>query len=134
MTRLLFFLSIALCIGCGSGRYPVHGTVKYADGSPLEGGTVIAEGMAEGKLVSLQANVEPDGTFKLGSMAPGDGALPGSYKAVVMPVALGDSELAAGKTPSVEGKYTKFETSGIEFEVTKGPNKVDITVAKPKRK
>lgn len=134
MTRLVFLLSLALCIGCGSGRYPVIGTVKYADGTPLDAGTVIAEGTVDGKLVSVQANVEPDGSFKLGSETPGDGALPGSYKAVVMPVALGDSELAAGKTPAVEGKYTKFETSGIQFEVTKGPNKLDITVSKPNRK
>ena len=50
--------------------------------------------------------------FKLGGATPGDGALPGSYKAIIMPVALGDAELAAGKTPSVAGKFTKFETYG----------------------
>ena len=134
MPRFLCLLSLALLVGCSTGRYPVAGTVKYADGAPLDAGTVIAEGTVDGKLVAVQANIEPDGSFKLGGVEAGDGALPGNYKAVVMPVALSDSELGAGKTPAVDGKYTRFESSGIEFEVTKGPNKLDIIVAKPKAK
>jgi hypothetical protein len=125
---------MALGTGCSSGRVPVTGTVKYPDGSPLEGGTVIAEAKIEDKNVTVQANVEADGSFELGGIQAGDGAFPGKYRAVVMPVALGDADLAAGKTPSVEGKYTRFESSGIEFEVTQGPNVVNITVTKPKSK
>ncbi len=82
----------------------------------------------------MQSNIEKDGSFKLGGAVAGDGAPPGNYKAVVMPVPLGDAELSAGKTPSVDGKYTRFESSGIEFEVKAGENKVDIKVAKPKAK
>ena len=51
-----------------------------------------------------------------------------------MPVALGDSELAEGKRPAVSGKYTKYETSGITFEVKAGKNHLDITVTKPQAK
>ena len=126
----IVFLCFLGLTGCNSGRYQVEGTVKYADGTPVDGGTVIAEGTVEGKLVALQANIEKDGSFKLGGLAPGDGAMPGSYRAIVMPVALGDSEIAAGKTPSVSGKYTKFDSSGITFEVTKGKNQLDIKVSK----
>ncbi len=50
---------------------------------------------------------------------------------MIMPIALGDSELAAGKTPGVGGKYSKFETSGIEFEVAQGMGPLTITVDKP---
>lgn len=121
------------CLGCSSGRYPVTGTVLYEDGSPCEGGTVIAEATVDGKVVSAQSNIEKDGSFSLGGASAGDGAFPGNYKAVVMPVALGDAELSAGKLPSVEGKYTRFESSGIQFEVKKEPNKVDIKVSKPKK-
>ncbi|MCC6510237.1 MAG: hypothetical protein IT423_14120 [Pirellulaceae bacterium] len=131
ITKILFVLiALASISGCNSGRYPVLGTAKYADGTPVEGGTVIAEGEVDGKLVSLQANIEADGTFKLGGADPGDGALPGSYRAIIMPVALGDAELAAGKKPSVAGKFTKFETSGIEFTVLEGKTDLNIVVSK----
>lgn len=126
----LVFVVLLTTTGCNSGRYPVRGSVRYADGSPVIEGTVIAEGEVDGKLVSLQANIESDGTFAMGSMTPGEGAFPGSYRALIMPVALGDSELAAGKKPSVSGKYAKFETSGISFEVTRGTNNLEITVDK----
>src|SRR4051794_22970469 len=109
---LLFVIS-----GCGSGRYPVTGRVTYGDGKPLEAGTVIGEATINGKPVSVQGNVEPDGSFTLGTARPGDGALPGNYRVIVMPVALGDSEMAAGKVPAVDGKFTKFDSSGFSIEV-----------------
>ena len=135
MTKPNIIKTLLLCIalgavGCGTGRHPVIGTATYADGKPVEGGTVIAEGTVDGKVVSLQANIEADGSFKLGGATPGDGALPGSYKAIIMPVALGDAELAAGKTPSVAGKFTKFETSGIKFTVGEGKTDLSIVVSK----
>src|SRR5262249_54224570 len=90
----------ALASGCGSGRYPVAGRATYEDGSPVEGGTVIGEATVNGKLVGVQGNIEKGGTFRWGADRPGDGALPGNYRVIVMPVALGDSELAAGKVPA----------------------------------
>ncbi len=130
----LFVCALLVAVGCNGGRLPVKGAVKYPDGSPVTGGTVIAEGTVDGKLVSVQANINPDGTFEFGSETPGDGALPGKYKAMIMPVALGDADLAAGKTPTVGGKYSKFETSGIQFEVVKDMQPLAITVDKPAQK
>jgi hypothetical protein len=127
-------LLAALTAGCGSGRYPVAGRVAYEDGSPVEAGTVIGEATVDGRLVGVQGNIEPDGTFAWGSDRPGDGAPAGLYRVVVMPVALGDSELAEGKHPAVDGKYTKYDTSGITFEVKPGRNELNITVTRPKPK
>src|SRR5262245_52426221 len=81
---------LALAAGCGSGRYPVTGSVTYEDGNPVEAGTVIGEATVEGKSVSVQGKIEKDGTFSWGAAKPGDGALPGNYRVIVMPVALGD--------------------------------------------
>lgn len=117
-------------IGCSSGRYPVTGIVKYADGTPVDGGTIIAEGEVDGKLVALQANIEPDGKFTLGSSTPGEGAFPGDYRVMIMPVALGDAEMAAGKKPSVSGKYGKFESSGLTLKVVEGENKPEFVVSR----
>ncbi len=125
-------LTVAVTSGCNSGRYPAHGVVHYPDGSPVEAGTVIAEARVNGEIVGVQANIEKDGSFKLGGAVPGDGALPGNYRAMVMPVTLGDSEIAAGMTPAVAGKYANIETSGIAFEIKAEENKLDIEVTKPK--
>jgi hypothetical protein len=120
--------------GCGTGRSPVHGRVTYDDGAPVPAGTVIGEATVGGKAVSVQGTIGPDGRFSWGADRPGDGALPGTYRVVVMPVPPGDAERAAGKRPAVDGKYTRFETSGITFEVKPGSNDFPITVARPKAK
>jgi hypothetical protein len=125
---------ISLAAGCNSGRYSVTGKVTYEDGSPLTAGTVIGEATIAGKPVGLQGNVEKDGTFSLGSAAPGDGAVPGDYRFVVMPVPLGDQEMSEGKLPAVDGKYTKFSSSGITLQVKEESNVLNITVTRPKPK
>ena len=127
-------VAFALLTGCGSGRQPVSGKVTYEDGTPVEAGTVIGEATVDGKLVGVQGNIDADGRYTLGGDRAGDGAFPGNYRILVMPVALGDSELAEGKTPSVDGKFGKYETSGIVYEVKLGKNELNITVTRPKSK
>lgn len=131
----LFPLALAaLAAGCGSGRSQVAGRVTYEDGTPVEAGTVLGEATVNGKPVGVQGNIEPDGSFRWGTERAGDGAVPGSYRVAVMPVPLGDSEKAEGKVPAVAGKYTKYQTSGITFEVKPGRNELNITVTRPKPK
>jgi hypothetical protein len=127
-------LLAALAAGCGSGRYPVAGRVTYEDGTPVEAGTVIGEATVNGKAVGVQGNIQSDGCFRWGTERAGDGAVPGSYRVAVMPVALGDSELAAGKQPAVDARYAKYQTSGVTFEVKPGKNELNITVTRPQPK
>src|SRR5262245_37037200 len=98
---LAFPFLLALTAGCGSGRYPVTGRVTYDDGSPVDGGTVIGDATINTKSVTVQGNIEKDGTFRWGTEKPGDGALPGNYRVIVMPIPLGEHEIAAGKLPAV---------------------------------
>jgi hypothetical protein len=134
LKALVPLLLAALAAGCGSGRYPVAGRVTYVDGTPVEAGTVIGEATVNGKPVGVQGNIKPDGSFRWGTERAGDGALPGHYRVIVMPVALGDSELAAGKQPAVGAKYTKYDSSGLTFEVKPGQNELNITVTRPRSK
>src|SRR5262245_32122479 len=125
-------LLIVFASGCGSGRYAVTGRVTYEDGTPVEGGTVIGEATVNGKLVAVQGNIEKDGTFSWGTERAGDGAQPGNYRVIVMPVALSDAEMGEGKRPTVASKYTKYETSGLTFEVkSSGKNQLNISVSRP---
>jgi hypothetical protein len=108
--------------------------VTYEDGTPVEGGTVIGEATVEGKVVGVQGNIGKEGAFNWGGGRAGDGALPGTYRVLVMPRALGDSERAAGKVPAVDGKFGKYETSGLTFEVKADRNELPITVTRPRSK
>lgn len=118
--------------GCNSSRQQVVGKVTYDDGTPLAAGTVIAEATIDGKVVSVQSNIESDGTFRLGGGAPGDGALPGNYRVLIKTPTLSDFELGQGKRPELDGKYGNFESSGIALEVKPGKNELPIKVARPK--
>jgi hypothetical protein len=124
---------ITLFAGCGSGRYPVTGRITYEDGSPVPAGTVIAEATIEGKLVGVQANIEKDGSFRWGGANPGDGALPGQYRVLITSPTLSDAEKALGNQPLLDGKYGRYESSEITFEVKAGKNELPITVSRPKR-
>ena len=127
----LVLLALALLSGCGSDRYPVSGRVQYEDGTPLEEGTIAGEmGEGEGKVMA-QGNVRPDGTFEWGTLRPGDGARPGKYRVVILPRALGDTEMAQGMQPAVDGKFTRPESSGIVFEVKAESNEFTVTVTRP---
>ena len=138
MTRLLLGCAVlALVIalpGCGSGRASVTGKVTYEDGAPVEAGSVIGESTVDGKLVAVQGTIHKDGSFSWGGDREGDGALPGTYKVIVVPVSLSEYQLSQGQTPAVEGKYTKYETSGLSFEVKPGHNEFNVTVSRPKEK
>jgi hypothetical protein len=124
-------MTLVLLAGCNSGRCAVTGTVTYEDGSPVESGCVIGEATVDGKLVAVQGTVK-DGVFTWGGAREGDGALPGQYRVIVVPESLSDYQLSQGMRPAIDGKYGKYETSGLSFEVKPGKNQFDIKVTRPK--
>src|SRR5262245_43187331 len=82
------FLAAALAGGCsGSGPYPVEGTVVWEDGAPA---TEIANAIVifdlPDKQTSARGNVQPDGSFRLTTTKPNDGALAGEYKVMIIEV------------------------------------------------
>jgi hypothetical protein len=131
LRKLAVLIVLVVGAGCSSGRYPVNGRVTYPDGSPLTEGNVIGQ-MGEGVTsVTVQGRVKPDGSFSWGTEREGDGALPGKYHVAVIPRGLGDAERSQGKRPAVDSRFSNPQTSGIEFEVKPGRNKLDITVTRP---
>lgn len=72
-------------VGCGGpeglkGLVPVTGTVTY-QGAPVEGANVAFAPDGDGKAAS--GRTDADGKFKLTTLNPGDGAMPGKYKVSV---------------------------------------------------
>jgi hypothetical protein len=121
--------AVALClVGCsgGSGTVPVRGTVTHK-GKPVPSGTITfipdAGPHATGE-------IGPDGSYTLTTYKSGDGAVPGSYKVVV--VAMQDTsdrlpeERASLPPPIVPTKYTSVVTTDLKAEVKDGENTIDF--------
>jgi hypothetical protein len=123
--------------GCGKGLHPVRGKVAFEDGTPLAGGQVVCE-MKEGeRTVMARGEVQDDGTFRLGTFKPGDGARPGKYQVLIMPDETYVNDPARHiravrkkKGPDLDGRFQSFTTSGLELEVKPGPNEVTFKVAR----
>ena len=119
--------------GCAGGLYPVRGTVTLDDGTPLTKGLVVFERVGGGTPITARGSVGPDGTYELSTGKPGDGVPPGRYKVLVNPLDLSDVPDEKKNLP-FDIKYTKFETSGLEFEVKTGPNEFPIKLDRPAKK
>lgn len=133
--RIVRFVAIALLMlgvgGCGPRLYPVQGTVTFEDGAPVSGGLVVFESAgADGKAsVMARGAIQADGRYELSTDRPGDGVPAGQYRVRLVP----PEPSLDGRTspaPSFDRRYTRFQTSGLEFEVKPGSNTYPIQVAR----
>lgn len=119
--------------GCGPKLYPVRGTVTLADGKPVTEGMVVFERKGEDRPVTARGEIQPDGSYRLGTHAPGDGAPPGPYRVLVAPKYDANAVDRPPAPPPFDPRYADFRTSGLEFEVKAGSNDFPITVKKKGR-
>lgn len=113
------FTMLALTVGLTgcSNRFPtaeVSGKVTL-DGKPLSGATVM---FVPERGVAAAGTLQPDGTFRLISGRPGNGAVIGSHKVAVMP--------ADPLKAHFPAKYQNAETSGFSVEVKAGKNSFEF--------
>jgi hypothetical protein len=124
--------------GCGSGLYPVEGTIVWKDGSPakeLEGGFVVFD-LAE-KQTSARGMIQADGTFRLSTSKPNDGAMAGEYTVLIVEVGrkhLGGPDSSALAPGAMDARFSDPRTSGLTATVKPGPNKVTLTVERAPRR
>ena len=116
-----------LTTGCPVNQeraYPVHGVVSL-DGSPLKGGLVRFEPNSpgpSGTSYGAQGMIGADGSYRLTTFNANDGAMPGLHRVVVLP----GEETAAQDARVIPSKYYSLAGSGLEFEVKRGDNPIDI--------
>ena len=111
--------------GC-SKRFPmaeVSGKVTL-DGQPLSGATVM---FVPEKGFAAAGTLQPDGTFRLISGRPGNGAVIGLHKVAVMPA----DPLLDARIPIT---FRSAETSGLSAEVKAGKNSFDFELTSDKVK
>jgi hypothetical protein len=142
------FIGLLTVLGCGddSGldkRYPVYGTVTY-NGKEVEKGQISFIPTDAGKGRPANGFIE-NGSYKLTTANPGDGALPGEYGVTVTSKLADNTKVietvtkyggggrqadignAAAKAKNlIPGKYQLTETSGLKFTVKEQSNKIDI--------
>jgi len=119
-----------VCAGCGSGRPKsnrpatalARGLVTYR-GKPVEDAVLVFQPSAQSGFAA-SAMTDRDGRFDLKAFPPDSGAVPGTYKVVVMKVSQDDVAAAAGPGNAVAqpaslipAKYCDPSKSGLTAEV-----------------
>jgi hypothetical protein len=78
---LLLTAAAPACVGCGSSSVPVRGVLRV-DGKPLTGAFVTFNAQDPG-CKDAHGSTDADGAFRLSTVRPGDGVMPGFYKITV---------------------------------------------------
>jgi hypothetical protein len=114
-----------LIVGCAGEKHPetlpVQGKVTYA-GKPVPAGTITFQSDSGQAAVG---EIQPDGSYRLGSFAKDDGAVLGHHRVMIV-ANTADPTKIPGSSPGyvppkdlVPRKYSQLETSGLEAEVSK---------------
>lgn len=125
-------VAAALAGGCSAtGPQPVEGMVVWEDGSPateLATAQVVLDLPA--KQTSSRGSVKPDGSFRLTTFRPDDGALAGDYKVMVLQVARktmpnDNTRLMPG---ALDSRYADPSTTDLTATIKPGVNKITLKV------
>jgi hypothetical protein len=113
--------------GCGrNGALPTYragGRVTFPDGKPLDGGRVAFSPVQTNLGPSASGEIQPDGSFQLSTYSPNDGAIEGEHVALVVPPLPKNLEGMKTIPMAIDPRFTRFETSGLKFTVTRDPAK-----------
>lgn len=124
LSSLTLLASLA-ALGCGSGNPPtgyVTGKV-YLDDQLLSGGSVLFIPTPTGQYAS--GTIQKDGSYTLTTFRDGDGAVLGKHRIMVSAVKEVKNE-GDPVVPLTPPKYSNENTSGLEADIIKGDNVVDL--------
>ena len=105
--------------GCGQGEaarnvnnvVPVSGKIVLADGRPAAN-LWVSFNAKDPPGNDANGPTEPDGSFKLGTFAKADGAIPGNYVVTISP-----HPNAKSGVPSIPAAYTSAKNSPLKIEI-----------------
>jgi len=123
---------LGLMIGCGKHRgvtlYPVKGSVQI-NGEPAKDVNVMFTSVTpievDGNILSPSAVTEEDGSFRLMSFDPEDGAPAGDYQiTVIYPMNRFNKNLSG--IDRLKGKFSNPKTSGLTAKVEAKKNELPV--------
>jgi hypothetical protein len=124
----LAWLPAVLLPACAPGRpplQPVRGQVFFA-GQPAAGALVVFHPVDDPALDAPRpsALVGPDGSFRLGTFAPNDGAPVGDYRvAIAWPAGKASADPRTGEVANrLPARYADPLASNLRVQVREGPN------------
>jgi hypothetical protein len=138
--RFFFFIRGVLPFACllagcnGNHRLPTYetgGVVAFTDGTALTGGFIFFQSIEHGKVA--RAVINADGTFRLGTFEPDDGALAGTHHVRIIPAKIEGFDPDDGRLPAIiHTRYLNADTSGLIFEVLPdGQNDFRVVLERP---
>lgn len=132
MKKLLTVFVFVLLAGCSS-NVSLTGRVTFSDNNePLTEGTVYfttEQYLAHGV-------IQPDGTYKIGSLSNNDGIPPNTYQVFITGANRETGKFIEGTAilePMIDDKFTSASTSGLTFDVSRKNRKFDFTVDRYKK-
>ena len=136
MLMVAVVCSLASTPGCDHGdrlkTYPVTGTITFPDGQRFPGGResfIVFESTEHG--INATGVIDADGTFRLGTYEPNDGAIAGGHRvSITPPTPAGDPDQLRA-APLIHSKYRNLDTSGLQVTVEANrSNHIPITVTR----
>lgn len=126
-----------MLVGCGKRQgdrgtlYPAEGQV-FLNQEPLAGALVVLypKGESGANSTPSRAQTGPDGRFRVGTLAPGDGAPEGEYAVTVIRYPMqkqSDGGYAAGAN-DLPKKYTNPTTTDLRVQVSEGKSSLPALV------
>ena len=128
MRYLLPIFVLCLFAGCGE-NVSVSGKVTYTDGTPVTVGQVAFD---DDKFFG-RADLQPDGSYRMGRIKDGDGIPKGTYKVFLYDANIYEEPPGGGSSivkPQVSAKYMSADTSELTCTVD-GKTVFNFTVEKP---
>jgi hypothetical protein len=125
IVRAGFLGILFIFTGCGGDpkTVPATGQVLLPDGAPVTSGQVEFRS-SDATVPAAMGAIGKDGRFRLATAGQTDGAVPGEYRAVVIPAIPDESSAsAAAATIRIDPKFMDYKTSGLKFSVTEDPEK-----------
>ena len=120
------FLPLGLPACGGPRTYPVKGKIVH-DGKPVPRGSVMFTPMKGGPTAT--GDIGPDGTYRLTTYKPGDGAPVGEYRVAIMAMeSMEGRELNNPAQSLIPDKYTSVALSGLTAAVHETDNVCDFTL------
>ena len=92
---------------------------------------LLAATLRASRLVSAEGEIKTDGSFRITTLSPNDGALLGRHRAIIVPpVPVGDTPT---KPYAVNPRYLSYETSDLTANIEAKTNNVTLKIERRKK-